>query len=388
MSMNQAGLMKFNEAVTRVVETGQAPGIVALLSTGSETHVVTAGTAAVGGPDVERETLFRITSMTKPITAVAGLVLISQGCFGLDEPVDRLLPELGNRRVLRRMDGALTDTVAADRPITVRDLLTLTFGFGMTASMFNGSEPWPIVAAAEELQLATLGRPDPAKQPEPDTWIARLGSLPLMAQPGARWLYNTGASVLGVLVSRAAGAALSDVLRSLVFAPLAMTDTGFVVRAGSLLATEYRNSEHGLTEWGPEVATWSKAPRFEDGAAGLVSTADDFLQFARMLLRNGAPLLLRSLGTAMTSGQLTAEQRRSEGLGSGFFSDRTWGWGLSVIDDGSYGWDGGLGTSWSTIPSRDLIVIVLTQCGFESWERPASHQTIHNAALAASRAEK
>jgi CubicO group peptidase (beta-lactamase class C family) len=382
--MNQAGLIKFNEAATQVVESGEAPGIVALVDNGSETHVVTAGTAAFGGPHVERDTLFRITSMTKPITAVAALVLISQGCFGLDEPVDRLLPELGSRRVLRRMDGALTDTVTADRPITVRDLLTLTFGFGMTASMFNESEPWPIVAAADELHLATLGPPAPAEQPDPDTWIGRLGSLPLMAQPGARWLYSTGASVLGVLVSRAAGAALSEVLQSLVLAPLSMTATGFFVPAGSHLATEYRKSEHGLTEWGPAAATWYKAPRFEDGAAGLVSTADDFLRFARMLLRNGAPLLPQRLGTGMISGQLTAEQRRSEGLGSGFFSNQTWGWGLSVADNGTYGWDGGLGTSWSTIPSRDLIVIVLTQCGFESWKRSAGHRAIHAAALAAS----
>ena len=124
-SMNQAGLIQFNEAVAHLVDSGEAPGIVALANHGSETHVVTAGTVAVGGPDVERDTLFRITSMIKPITTVAALVLISQGCLGLDEPVDRLLPELSNRRVLRRMDGALTDKVTADCPVTVRDLLTL-----------------------------------------------------------------------------------------------------------------------------------------------------------------------------------------------------------------------------------------------------------------------
>ena len=139
--------------------------------------------------------------MTKPMTAVAALALVREGRLRLDEPVDRLLPELAERRVLRRMDGPLDETVPADRPIIVRELLNFTFGFGATREMFAASEPWPVVLAANDLHLSTVGPPNPDEQPDPDTWMAGLGSLPLLAQPGERWLYSTGASVLGVLVA-------------------------------------------------------------------------------------------------------------------------------------------------------------------------------------------
>src|ERR1035441_7498310 len=114
------------------------------------------------------------------------------GLIAREEPVDRLLPELSGRRVLRRMDGPLDDTVPADRAITVRDLLTFTFGFGMMMQMFTSPGPWPVVEAAEALHLATIGPPEPDVQPDPDTWIAGLGSLPLLAPPRERWLYNNG----------------------------------------------------------------------------------------------------------------------------------------------------------------------------------------------------
>ena len=146
--------------------------------------------------------------MTKPMTAVAALALVREGRLRLDEPVDRLLPELAERRVLRRMDGPLDETVPADRPIIVRELLNFTFGFGATREMFAASEPWPVVLAANDLHLSTVGPPNPDEQPDPDTWMAGLGSLPLLAQPGERWLYSTGASVLGVLVAGRRGRAV------------------------------------------------------------------------------------------------------------------------------------------------------------------------------------
>ncbi len=154
--------------------------------------------------------------------------------------MDRLLPELADRRVLRRMDGPLDDTVPAERPVTARDLLTFTFGFGMAVEMFGAEKPWPVVAASEELSLCTLGPPAPAAQPEPDIWIEALGSLPLLAQPGERWLYNTGASVLGVLLARAAGQPLDTVLRTRLFEPFGMPDTAFFTTEADRLATAYR----------------------------------------------------------------------------------------------------------------------------------------------------
>jgi CubicO group peptidase (beta-lactamase class C family) len=155
------------------------------------------------------------------------LGLAEDGAFGLDEPVDRLLPELANRRVLRRPNGPLTDTIKAERAVTTRDLLTFTWGFGMQGAMFMAPEPWPIVSAAAERELGTFGPPQPDTTPEPDTWMARLGELPLLAQPGERWLYSAGSQVLGVLAARAAGAPFEDVMRERVLAPLGMDDTAF-----------------------------------------------------------------------------------------------------------------------------------------------------------------
>lgn len=231
------GLARFAEVAADVVRTCEVPGLVALVARGKQVHVEARGSLSIDGPAVQRDSLFRIASTTKPITGAATLALVREGLLALDEPIDRLVPELADRRVLRRMDGPLDDTVAAVRPITVRDLLTFTFGFGMTMEMFMAPQPWPVVAATTDMHLSTIGPPSPADQPDPDTWIKALGSLPLLAQPGERWLYNTGAAVLGVLLARAAGMPLPDVLRTRIFIPLGMGDTAFWAEDTARLAT-------------------------------------------------------------------------------------------------------------------------------------------------------
>ncbi len=299
--LTEAGLERLREVADEHVGDERVPGIVALVALGDEVHVHAVGSLAAGGAPVAPDSIFRITSTSKPITAAATLALVDEGLIALEEPVDRLLPELAARRVLTRMDGSLADTVPAVRSITVRDLLTFTFGFGMVMEMFMSAEPWPIVAAAEELRLATLGPPIPEIQPEPDTWIANLGALPLLAQPGERWLYNTGASVLGVLLARAAGESLGDVLRTRVFEPLGIRDTGFWTGQTERLASAYRPTPDGLeVQDGPDGAR-SRPPVFGDAAAGLVSTAADLLAFARMLLGGGAPVLSEESARAMRS---------------------------------------------------------------------------------------
>ena len=381
----QVGLARFSEVAARHVGDDKVPGLVALVARGNQVHVEALGSLSVGGAPIQRDSLFRIASTTKPITGAATLALVREGRLGLDEPVDRWLPELTQPRVLRRMDGPLDETVPAQRPITVRDLLTFTFGFGMLMDMFLAPEPWPVVVAANELRLATLGPPNPAVQPDPDTWIAALGSLPLLAQPGERWLYNTGAQVLGVLLARTAGQPLAEVLRTRIFEPLGMRDTAFWAANTARLATAYAPSADGLQVWDPPDGQWSQPPAFGDAAAGLVSTADDLLAFARMLLRRGDPVLSAEAVAEMTRDQLTPEQKARSG--PGFLDDRSWGFCQSVVTEGpqagAFGWDGGLGTSWLVDPRRELIVIVLTQRLFETPQPPAVHRDLQAAALAA-----
>src|SRR6266536_3788135 len=369
--LTAAGLERVHAAAGRHLGGDRLPGLVALVACGDQVPAEALGRLSAGGPPVARDSIFRIASTTKPITAAATLVLAAEGLIGLDEPVERLLPELAGRRVLRRMDGPLDDTVPAARAITIRDLLTFTFGFGMVGEMFASPKPWPVVAATGELRLATIGPPDPPVPPDPDTWIARLGSLPLLAQPGERWMYNTGAQVLGVLAARATGQPFSEVLKTRIFEPLGMRDTGFWTADTQRLATAYQPAPGGLVVLDEPGGKWSRPPKFGDGAAGLVSTADDLLAFARMLLGGGAPVLSADAARAMTTDQLTAAQKAYGGLLPGFFDGRSWGFCQAVYDSGAFGWDGGLGTSWLVDPSRDLTVIVLTQRMFESPDPPA-----------------
>jgi CubicO group peptidase (beta-lactamase class C family) len=382
--LTASGVAELHAVAQRFVGDGLVPGLVALVARGDHVHVDALGKLAVDGPPIWRDSLFRISSTTKPITAAATLALVAEGRLDLDEPVDRLLPELASRRVLRTMSGPLDDTVPARRAITARDLLTFTFGFGSSLEQFMAPEPWPVAVASDALGLATLGPPDPGRQPDPDTWIAGLGSLPLMAQPGERWLYSTGASVLGVLLARATGVPFAEVLRTRIFEPLGMQDTSFWARDPSRLATAYRSGPDGLVVTDPPDGAWSRPPAFADGAGGLVSTAADLLAFARMMLRGGAPVLTADAVREMTTGQITPAQRARDGLAPGFFDEFTWSFGQAVRDDGAYGWDGGLGTSWLVDPRHDLVIIVLTQRMMEGPEQsPPVHDAIRAAAYAA-----
>jgi CubicO group peptidase (beta-lactamase class C family) len=380
--LTQTGLARFSEIAHAAVGARSVPGMVALVARQDQVHVEAVGSLSFGGAAVRRDSLFRIASTTKPVTGAATLALIGEGILTLDEPVDRLLPELAHRRVLRRMDGPLDDTVAAERAITVRDLLTFTFGLGMVIEMFQSQRPWPVVAAEAELHLSTLNPPDLASQPDADTWIAGLGSLPLMAQPGARWLYGTGASVLGVLLARAAGMPLAEVLRTRIFTPLGMKDTAFWTPDTSRLATAYRDD--GLQVWDEPDGYWSKPPLFCDGAAGLVSTADDLLAFARMLLHDGASVLTADAVREMTHDQLTPAQRSSS---TGFLDGRSWGFCQSVVTEGpsagAFGWEGGFGSSWLVDPAHDLTMITLTQRQFPSELGYRIHSDLQAAAYAA-----
>ncbi len=362
---------RLEEIVETAVARGDAPGVVAAVGRGDEGYVAAAGVMAAGGPPMRPDTLFRIASITKPVTAAVVLSLAEDGLLGLEEPVDRLLPELADRRGLRRPDGPLTDTIRAERAVTTRDLLTFTWGFGMQGAMFMAPEPWPIVSAVAERELSSFGPPQPDITPEPDTFMARLGELPLLAQPGERWLYSAGSQVLGVLAARAAGAPFEDVMRERVLTPLGMDDTAFYANDTSRLATAYERRDGELAVSDPPDGQWSRPPRFPDGAAGLVSTAEDLLRFGRMLLLPGGnPVLTAGTVAEMTSDQLTPAQQARVWPGFSFLGDRGWGYGVSVTEWG-YSWEGGSGTAWANVPDQDLTVVVLTQRAVDETGPPA-----------------
>jgi len=384
MSKTQARSARLHDALAAHVSQGAMPGLVALVSRRGETRVEAIGRQSFEGDSpMRRDTIFRIASMTKPITAAATLILVEQCKLRLDDPVDDLLPELANRRVLKSVEGPVDDTVPAKRPVSARDLLTFTFGLG---AVMVWPPRHPIQKAMAEAGLA----PGPF-QPDlsADDFMKRLGSVPLIYQPGERWLYHTGADVLGVLIARASGQSFGDFLRDHLFEPLGMRDTGFQVPADKIgrLASAYMMDpqKKALTFFDDaRNSRWSKPPSFAAGGSGLVSTVDDFFAFYRMLLNKGVHgglhgrdrILSRPAVALMTSDQLTAEQRQSAEL---FFGPgASWGMGGAVVTrrtdlfatPGRYGWDGGYGTSGHLDPAEDMVGILMTQRMMESPQPP------------------
>ena len=356
------------------VDSGEIPGIATLVSRRDDVHVDTIGLKTSGSSDpIRRDTIFRIASMTKPITAAATMILLEECKLRLDEPVDRLLPELANRTVLKRLDGPLEETVPAARPLTTRDLLTFRMGFGMIMGPPNVH---PIQRAATEAQILGL---KPASPHAPDEWIKRFGSLPLMYQPGERWLYHTGSDVLGVLIARASGKPFETFLRERIFEPLGMNDTGFSVPAAKLnrLASCYQvNPQTRALELydAASDSAWAAPPAFPAGGGGLVSTLDDYHAFGRMLLNRGRHgnerILSRAAVEAMTTDQLTAPQKAAASFIPGWFDCRGWGFGVSFVtrrdsiatSPGQFGWGGAFGTAWLSDPREDLVALLMTQC--------------------------
>jgi CubicO group peptidase (beta-lactamase class C family) len=378
--LHRGRLARLEDTLSGYVARGEVPGLVSVVSRRGEAHVTALGTLGAHRGPVRRDTIFRISSMTKPITAVAALILVEECKLRLDDPVDRLLPELADRRVLTRLDGPLEETVPAMRPITLRDLLTFRMGFGL---LMARRDTHPILEAAQQLRIG-MGPPGPAHLPAPDEWMRRLGQLPLMAQPGAKWLYNTSSDVLGVLIARAADQPFDTFLRERLFEPLGMKDTGFSVPASARerFATAYANNfETGALEvFDPAVdGQWNEPPAFPSGGGGLVSTVDDYLAFAHMLLAKGrhgrVRILSRPSVEAMTCDHLTPENKAGGSLVPGYFDSHGWGFGVSVVtrrDDiastpGKYGWDGGLGTSFYADPREEMITLLFTQ---RAWTSP------------------
>jgi len=363
-------------------EDGGVPGMVTLVSRHGETHVDAFGTMTDGGDEpMRRDTIFRIASLSKPVAAAAAMILVEECRLRLDDPVDPWLPELANRRVLKGIDGPVDDTVPAARPLTLRDLLTLRMGLGYLMTM--EAQRYPIVAALREQQILQ-GPPRPQSVPAPDVWIARVAALPLMCQPGERWMYDLALDVLGVLIARASGKPYEVFLRERLFEPLGMRDTAFFVPAEKISRlpvsywTDYATGKFGVFD-AAEGGDWSRPPAFAAAAGGLVSTIDDYFAFAAMLSAGGrhgdTQILSRAAVDAMTTDQLTDAQKSVSGLVPDYFASHGWGFGMATVNRrtgvgqaaGSFGWDGGLGTSWYADPATGLTGILMTQ---RAWTSP------------------
>lgn len=371
LGATQATASGFDGLATRLdarVATGDPPGLVALVARGEAvwTHATGLRDVATGAP-MARDTVFAIASAGKPLTAVAALQLVEDGVLRLDAPVDRWLPELRDRRVLRDLAAPLDDTVPARRAITLRDLLTCRMGLGL---VFADPRSAPVLQRMAELELA----PGPKLFGHgPDEFMRRLGTLPLVHQPGERWLYHTGLDVAGVLVARASGMSLDAFQRQRIFAPLGMADTGFVAPAARL-ATVYRREGTQLVVHNPASGTsFAEQPPFQAGGGGHVSTVDDLLAFGRMLLGGGTWRGRRILAEAsvrdMLTDQITPEQKAASPFFPGFWEAHGWGLGIGLVKPaathapgsrGRFGWWGGFGTTFFADPGLDTVALLFT----------------------------
>ena len=287
--LSQRRRERMHEVLAGYVERERLPGLVTGLYRRGEVHVDVIGMTAFenAGP-MRRDTIFRIASVSKPIVAVAAMTLVEDGTLRLDDPVDELLPELADRKVLRSVESPLDDTLPANRPITLRDMLTLRLGYGAIFT-WPGQSPTPLAQALIDAGVAA-GALLPTLPP--DDFMKVYSGLPLAHQPGEKWLYNTGLDMLGVLMARATGKSLGEFLQERIFAPLGMNDTGFFVpadkrdRLAGSYWTDFTTGEFGVFDSAAQ-SRFAQPPVFESGAGGLVSTVDDLLAFGEMMLKNG-----------------------------------------------------------------------------------------------------
>lgn len=380
--LNRQALEQIPPALQAIVDAGDLSGFVTLVWRRGEVVQVNAlGQRDIaGGKPMTRDTLFRIASMTKPITSVAALMLMEEGRLRLDDPITRWAPEFADMRVLKSPTGPVEDTVPAPRDITIEDLMTHRSGIA-----YNFTSVGPIAHAYESALGSPLLGPYGA-----DEWMRRLGELPLSYAPGQRFHYGHSTDVLGFIVARIEGKSLGQVLQERILGPLGMSDTGFWARpeTADRLARLYKAPAQGGALQDVSYPPEPQPPVFEAGGGGLISTADDYLKFARMLLGrgelDGVRLLKPETVALMTANRLTDAQRQVPFMGIPFWLGQGFGLGLSVVTDpdkqawmgagseGAFGWPGAFGTWWQADPAQDLVLIYLIQNAMELGPEAAS----------------
>jgi len=368
-------LRRITEGMQRFIDQGIVTGVVALVHrNGVEGYSDVLGFQdEEGRQPMRRDTIFRIASMTKPIVSVAALMLLEEGKLRLDDPIERWLPEFANPKVLNDPDGPLDDTRPAARSIKVLDLMTHRPGI---VSRFSARGP--IAKASAGLNLPSGFA---LQGTGPDEWLAKLGALPLVFEPGERMNYGYTTDVLGFLIARAADTTLECFLETRLFEPLGMADTAFWVPAGKLYRFPVAHAMDPIS--GRRVAfdrpnaesRWITPPAIASGAGGLVATIDDYMRFARMLLDGGKAgderFLSRKTIELMTTDFLTPVQRAMPFFGYDMWSARGFGLGVAVNDRlgsqaglgsvGRYGWGGAFGTAWSNDPRENMAAVLMVQ---------------------------
>jgi len=334
------------ELLDGAVAEGLAPGAAALVARGDDVEIAGAGDVAV-------DSIVRVASVSKPVTAAAVMLLVEDGVLGLGDPIERWLPELAAPVVVRTPQSPLDDVVPAARPITVEDILTFRAGWGFPAD-------FALPAVAELLEKV----PPFGVRETPDEWLRTLAGVPMVRQPGEAYLYNTCSDIQGVLISRSSGRTLPQFLAERILDPLGMTDTGFHVPADRVARIPPYHAPDG-TPIGDDVLC--EPPIFPSGAGGLVSTLADLHRFNRMLLAAGGGLLSPESVRLMMTDHLTQAQRDDAVV---FLDGDGWGFGGSVAADGRYGWVGGTGTSAHVLPRADVVGILLTQVQMTSPAAP------------------
>lgn len=380
--LSKSRLKRMGKVLSAYVERQDLPGMVYIVAHNDDVHVKVLGDMRIGQAlPLKRDTIFRIASLAKPITAVAAMILVEECKIRLDDSIEKWLPELSNRRVLKSMSSPLDDTVPAQRAITLRDLLTFRMGFG---SVMAEPDTYPIQTSIRELKIWGDGPPKPSLAPSTEEWLRGLSSLPLMAQPGETWMYHVSSDVLGVLIARVAEQSLGAFLRERIFEPLQMHDTAFSVPTTKIdrmpASYFFSRKTNKLELYDDSDSDWLPEPAFESGGGGLVGTIDDYFAFSRMMLNKGSlgkkRILSRAAVELMTTDQLSAEQRINAASFLG--GHRSWGFGMSVdiVRDeiyhtpGRFGWDGGFGTSAYTDPTENMIGILFTQRMMDSPQPP------------------
>ena len=369
----------FDEMVTPAlqafVDRGELAGMATLAWQGGEIRHV----GTIGWQDVEkrvpmsRDTLFRIASMTKPLTSCLAMMMVEEGALSLDDPITKWAPEFTNMRVLRRPDGGVEDTVAAKRPITIDDLLTHRAGFA-----YHFACPEPIARAYEAALKPPVDYLPVEFALDPDAWLLALARLPLVYQPGDRYLYSHATDVLGFLLGRIAAVPFRTLLIERLLRPLGMSDTDFWVppEKRHRLAVLYNYSEAEDRLVPAPTPEHDQPPAFSGGGGGLVSSLDDYLTFARFMLGegevDGVRLLKSETVRDMLVNRLTPRQREDMFLGLPLWAGAGFGLGVSMVLDpalnalgignvGAFNWPGAHGTWWLADPAEDLIMIYMTQ---------------------------